>query len=228
MKKSQLPLKFLVRLLLGIIIAVPIIMFGSNLFRLSAQGTEYYGALYDMINEISGKGPGEGDTLPLRLDQNTAIFGFSDEGDFSLLAGPQDTEIISVKRPFKCEGSSCLCLCKELDISEMELIEEIPQSHLSDVPEARFEVKSYGEVSSAGFIHEILACKDGKLVCKSFEEAAKITDKFGFRFNNKVVASFNNGFILGRYKQKIPRIRDVAVQKLESGKIAVCNKLPCE
>lgn len=76
MKKSQIPLKFLVRLILGIVIAIPIIMFGCSLFRLSSQGTEYYQELYKLIEDVATKGESYADSLPLRMDKSTQIWGF--------------------------------------------------------------------------------------------------------------------------------------------------------
>ncbi len=205
-KKSELPVEFTGRLIIGIVAAIAVFALASSLFRLSAQATESYIELYNLIEVISEKKPREGKVLALRMDKNTKIFGFSNKGDIELTI--KSKKISETPRPSECtEGKSCLCLCKTLDLDHTGGFTKI--------------LCKEGKLTCKQFDNAELA-----------EEIS--TEKFDSEYymDGEITktGNYKNGFVLGRVDVLVasePRIKGVYVEQTDKGKVAVCINPPC-
>ncbi|HLD89049.1 MAG TPA: hypothetical protein VI894_02480 [Candidatus Nanoarchaeia archaeon] len=118
-KKSKkgitLPLEFLITIIIAMLLFVPAINFAKNLFRLSSQGMESYNNLVTKINEI-GKLHGKfTDSIPVRLDENTAIIGFGSKAKYAKVLDLKGN-YVKFDKPPECSGKNCVCICREVDL----------------------------------------------------------------------------------------------------------------
>jgi len=131
MKKSQM-LNFLFWTLVALIIFIPTLLWATKFLKIRDKPLESYFELVQTINSLDRDG--EGDSLPLHMNPDYLIVGFSKNAD-KVQAGISVSEFfidfgdrvqIEMNRFPQCEkGKSCLCLCRggvELTNNEKFLI----------------------------------------------------------------------------------------------------------
>lgn len=145
-KASIISLEVLIGVVISIIIFVSAATIISNFYRLSDASKDSFSQLVALIEEVNGDNHGTRKSMPLRMDEDTAIIGFpKNNEDFKAMglitsrAGLLKGDYFFPKPVDRgCEkDKACICLCRELDS----------------------EYKK-GEIK----------CKDEYLLCKNFEE----------------------------------------------------------
>lgn len=114
MKKADFMLGFLFWTLLGIIIIVPASLWASQFFKLSDKAASSYNQLGLLLQDIRD---GELLSMPLYMDDKTAIIGISKISKRFEAKSQQGSATsltyYEVTDP-KCQGKTCICLCKEI------------------------------------------------------------------------------------------------------------------
>jgi len=117
MIKSQIPLKFLFWTIVGLLFFIPVSLWASQFFKLSDKSTSSYSKLLQLVSEIKD---GELLSMPLYMDDNTAIIGVSKNSD-KFEAKIKDPPVITAyfeHNDPKCANKACICLCKEIEIED--------------------------------------------------------------------------------------------------------------
>jgi len=216
--KAQIPLKFLVRLLVALMIFIPVIIFGCELFRVSSQATSSFVQLSELIEELATKPTREeARSMPLYIDRGTFIAGFTAKSDGISVVRKKlrevdliyDIGIIPfVPKPDKCkENSSCICLCIGCDTT-------------------------YPDTDDFRRFREVV-WKD--YTCISFDNLNFPTKTSLAKFEQTDDArnkDFIGGFIIDRtqlfygIENPRPRLRTIYVEKY-GDLIAICENQPC-
>jgi len=112
MKQAQLPLKFLLRLILAIAFVLVIISVFSKVFRLSDKGLESYYELLEEINDPSFEN-GERRSLVLHMDRETAIIGVVKNSEEFYVTKENGRKVAEMEKNEECANDrACLCLCR--------------------------------------------------------------------------------------------------------------------
>jgi hypothetical protein len=113
--KADIPLQFLFWTIVALLLFIPAVIFGSKLLMPANQGQNYYLKLVNLVERTQVNNMA---SMPLFMEEDTAIWGFGKDGDFELTEA--DHVLLTSKRPTECKkGNSCLCLCKEgLDVKD--------------------------------------------------------------------------------------------------------------
>lgn len=115
--KAQIPLKFLIGLILAMMIFVPSAIWVSNLFRLSDKALDDFNSLVENIEEVRRSEIGTIESMPLIMDEDTAIVGFAKNKDQFQILTNYGTGFKFEKTEDQLLEKSYICLCRELDIS---------------------------------------------------------------------------------------------------------------
>lgn len=121
--KAQIMLKFLFYAILGLVIFLPAVLWASKLLKFGDRGMESYNKMLEMIYEVRD---GELLSMPLYMDDNSAIIGISKEGkrfEAKSRQGPSTAVTYFEKSDPKCEGKACICLCKGISYETVSLLE---------------------------------------------------------------------------------------------------------
>lgn len=212
MSKALIPLKFLLRLILALIIFIPLTIVACNIFRVSEQGTSSY---YDLVRKIDGAAGNEGeiDSMPLYMDKKTLVLGFKKSSEEIMYSTVKENSILKFwkpsaeianlrfTKPDECEnGMACLCLCRVIEVDEMK---PVPQKHTY-----------YAQCNSR-------ICSGVEDI--NFEDTeARFVNSFGFFKANEEKAG---GLFLSRENWE-QRLRTVYIQN-EKNNISVCYSPPC-
>ena len=114
MKKADFMTGFLFWTLLGIIIIVPASLWASQFFKLNNAAANSYN---EMISLIRGIRDGEKLSMPLYMDDATAIIGISKNSkrfEAKLQQGTATSLTYYEVTDPKCQGKTCVCFCKEI------------------------------------------------------------------------------------------------------------------
>ena len=126
--KSQIPLKFLIGLILALMIFIPSALWASNLFRISSKALEDFNKLDSIIDDVYDSERGTIEGFPFVMDDDTAILFFSNPLPTTeivleiLTPGELDmpTGFYEAERPEGCkESKSCVCLARKLESTEV-------------------------------------------------------------------------------------------------------------
>ena len=113
--RAQIPLNFLISILIAVIILVPVTVLIGKCTRLTDQGEQSYENFVTKISELKD---GEITALTLYMDKNTRVVVFENSakkveykvGVKTTLSCEKDWEVF---RPKNCEeGVTCICRCK--------------------------------------------------------------------------------------------------------------------
>jgi len=116
--------------LIGVVISVIIIVFAVNIigkfFRLSDASKESFNQLVALIEEVNQNNHGTRKAMSLRMDDGTAIVGFSVGSESTASVGKINTGEYGIypvtnyfDKPSECEkGKACICLYRELEREE--------------------------------------------------------------------------------------------------------------
>ena len=115
--KKAIMYEFIVRLVIALVMVTSAILIGKSFFRLSDEALDSYNELVKEIGDIK---EGELRSMPLIMDKETAMIGFSKNSPslkkiwWKYLEGLYLKREAYFKRPNSCSiNNSCLCLCRE-------------------------------------------------------------------------------------------------------------------
>jgi len=206
-KATIISLEVLIGVVVSIIIIVSAVTIISNFYRLSDSSKDSFNQLVALIEEVNQNNHGTIKSMPLRMDKDTVIIGFTkNDEDFHFrdeqIGSSQegDTTVNSLfKKPVGkgCEtNKSCICLCRKLKI---------------------------GSAGEGGYVE----CEDKSLICKVLDEIEfpnylPQESKVYFRKNGFVISSS----YLFPTEDYSSQFKEVSVQKYEefdTKAVAVCE-----
>lgn len=121
--KAQIMLKFLFYAILGLVIFLPAVLWASKLLKFGDRGMDSYNTMLRMVYEVKD---GELLSMPLYMDDNSAIIGISKNGkrfEAKSRQGPSTSVAYFEKNDPKCEDKACICLCKGIGYEKISLLE---------------------------------------------------------------------------------------------------------
>ncbi len=122
--KKGIMLKFLTTILLAIVIFAPACMVSSKFFRLSAQANDNFAEFVEKIDKLGNYGQqGEQSSFVLIKDKNTCIANLWSGSDYHerytrCSSGQVEETWLGVGK--SCQGKDCICLIKELSVTETD------------------------------------------------------------------------------------------------------------
>lgn len=171
-------LTFLFYTILGLVIFVPIVMFGTKL--LAATDTKGFDSYDNLAGIISSIREGEIRSTPLYMGKKSVIVGFSKDAD-RFENYYHSSFAFFFDRPNTCEDSkACICLCPDYNFKETG---KLPYSKECEKPRCR-------TLDIIDFLPERTRDIDGK---------SKYSWKGGFLYLRGLPASVN-GLPSGEYK----------------------------
>lgn len=121
--KAQIMLKFLFYAILGLVIFLPAVLWASKLLKIGDRALGSYNTMLEMIYEVRD---GELLSMPLYMDDNSAIIGISKNSKrFEAKSRLKQTESTTYfeKNDPKCEEKACACLCRGISYESINVLE---------------------------------------------------------------------------------------------------------
>jgi len=127
-KNARVTIDVTLGIVFSITLFIAVVWIVAGLVRPTEESKNSFYNLVNLIKEVDGNNPGTIKSMPLRMDKNTAIVGFSsncNQLEFKGMAksrGEFFTKDYSFKKPLdlNCEkDNACICLCRKID-SEYE------------------------------------------------------------------------------------------------------------
>ena len=114
-------LEVLIGVVISIVIFVSAATIISNFYRLSDASKDSFSQLVALIEKVNGGNHGTRESMPLRMDEDTAIIGFLKDKESVVSIGEIKTKYVTFSelesvfnKPSACEkGKACICLCRQ-------------------------------------------------------------------------------------------------------------------
>ena len=200
-KSSIISLEVLIGIVIAIIIFASAATIISRFYRLSDASKDSFNQLVALIGEVNQDNHGTRKSMPLRMDEDTAIIGFLKNKESVVSIGEIETKYVKYSnlesifnKPSNCKkDKACICLCR----------------------------KPIRKKDSRNFI-----CEDKNLICKTLDGLDFIGDGFIIsRSQMPDIFTIRSSLIS---TEDMSQFRDISVEKYsEYGEelIAVCENL---
>lgn len=123
MKKANIVLSVLLFTVIGLLFFFYGTAIASKFLKFSDRALDSYNGLLGIVSDIKD---GERRSMPLFMDDNSAIIGISkDSKRFESKSGQASVTSTTYfeKSDTKCEGKSCICLCKKISYEGINYLE---------------------------------------------------------------------------------------------------------